>query len=190
MNDDEPDDERLFERAAAALRTPHPRDAAVRDNIVHLVHVESAGRWAGSVMRLPWWAAAAAAAAAFAIGIGTGRTLPRHTVIAGVAPAPVRVATLDPQAANAIEFVFVSPAARNVSLVGDFNGWDASATPMQRLDGKTTWSVAVRLPPGLHLYAFVVDGETWVVDPQAPLSAERSFGQRKSVVVVPGDQRS
>jgi hypothetical protein len=182
MNDGEQD--QLFERAAAALRAPHPRDAAARDDVVHLVHVESAGRWVGRATRLPWWAAIAAAAVTFAVGIGAGRAFPRPIA------AQTRVAAVDAQPANAVEFVFVSPAAQNVSLVGDFNGWDSAATPMQRSDGKTTWSVAVRLPPGLHLYAFVVDGVTWVVDPQAPLSAERSFGQRKSVVVVPGEQRS
>ena len=91
-----------------------------------------------------------------------------------------------------VEFVFVAPSARNVSLVGDFNGWDASATPMRRTDGRTTWSVAVQLPAGRHVYAFVVDGDAWVADPQAPLAPEQWYGQRNSVVVVAasGDRRS
>ena len=180
----EQEQDQIFARAAAELRTPHPRDAAARDDLVHLIHLESAGRWASRVMRLPWWAAVAAAAVTFAVGIGAGRTFPR------AAAREARVASVDPQPASAVEFIFISPAAQNVSLVGAFNGWDAAATPMQRTDGKTTWSVAVRLPPGVHVYAFVIDGKTWVVDPQAPLSAEQSFGQRKSIVIVPGEQRS
>jgi hypothetical protein len=182
MTDDR--SERLFERAAEALRTPVARDTMARDDVVHLVHVESAGRWAGHVMRLPWWAAVAAAAVAFAVGIGAGRIYPRPAV------PLTRIAARDDASSGTVEFVFVSPTATNVSLVGDFNGWDAAATPMKRADGRTTWSVAVRLPVGVHGYAFVVDGVTWVVDPQAPLSADKWFGQRKSVVVVSGDQRS
>jgi 1,4-alpha-glucan branching enzyme len=90
-----------------------------------------------------------------------------------------------------VEFVFVAPGARNVSLVGDFNGWDAAATPMRRTDGRTTWSVALRLPAGRHVYAFVIDGDAWVADPQAPLAPEQWFGQRNSVVIVAsaGDRR-
>jgi len=90
-----------------------------------------------------------------------------------------------------VEFVFVAPTARNVSLVGDFNGWDAKATPMRRTDGRTTWSVAVPLPAGRHVYAFVVDGDAWVADPQAPLAPEQWYGQRNSVVIVAslGDRR-
>ena len=51
-------------------------------------------------------------------------------------------------------------------------------------DGRTTWSVAVQLPAGRHVYAFVVDGDAWVADPQAPLAPEQWYGQRNSVVIV------
>jgi hypothetical protein len=63
---------------------------------------------------------------------------------------------------------------------------------MRRTDGRTTWSVAVQLPAGRHVYAFVVDGDAWVADPQAPLAPEQWYGQRNSVVVVAasGDRRS
>jgi hypothetical protein len=62
---------------------------------------------------------------------------------------------------------------------------------MRRTDGRATWSVSVPLAAGRHVYAFVVDGNDWVTDPQAPLSPEQWYGQRNSVVVVPvGDRRS
>jgi 1,4-alpha-glucan branching enzyme len=31
-----------------------------------------------------------------------------------------------------VEFRYYHPTARNVYLVGDFNGWENTATPMQR----------------------------------------------------------
>ncbi len=82
-----------------------------------------------------------------------------------------------------VRFVYVSPAARRVTLVGGFNGWNPDATPMQRASGGKVWITSVELPPG-HLYAFVVDDSTWVADPQAPLAPEDWFGARNSVLVV------
>ena len=178
------DDEELFERAGAALRTPSPNDAAAREALVQAIRAEP--RRSPVTMRPKvsrWWVAIAAAAVAFVAGLGTGRSMSR-------APAVAKTGSGD-SAERRVEFVFVAPAARNVSLVGDFNGWDATATPMRRTDGLTTWSVAVPLAAGRHVYAFVVDGNDWVTDPQAPLSPEQWFGQRNSVVVVPvGDRGS
>jgi 1,4-alpha-glucan branching enzyme len=53
-------------------------------------------------------------------------------------------------------FEFFAPAAQEVFLVGEFNDWDAKATPMRRSpDG--TWRVQLLLSPGFHRYKFVVD---------------------------------
>lgn len=85
-----------------------------------------------------------------------------------------------------VKFVFPgSPAASSVSLVGDFNGWDTSKTPMVR-DRSGSWSVALPLNAGRHVYAFVVDGTTWASDPSAPLAPDDGFGHASSVKNVPG----
>ena len=181
------DFERLYERAGAALRVPPAGDGAARDRLLERIHAESLrSTTRRGVALLPWWAALAAAVIAFAVGLGTGRAGARSaSSVAGAASAA-------DVAQRPVEFVFVAPAAKNVSLVGDFNGWDAAATPMRRTDGRTTWSVAVQLPAGRHVYAFVVDGDAWVADPQAPLAPEQWYGQRNSVVIVAstGDKRS
>ncbi|HTE43811.1 MAG TPA: isoamylase early set domain-containing protein [Gemmatimonadaceae bacterium] len=186
------DSELLFARAGAALRAPHPRDAAEIEALVRrvgaapVVHVMPARAW------LPWWVGIAAAGVAFVIGLGVGRTGGARTTVASTGGRPTLVSQVASIGGGeqSIAFVFVAPAARKVSLVGDFNGWDASATPLQRTDGRNTWSIAVRLPPGRHVYAFVIDGATWVADPQAPLAPEQWFGQRNSVIVIPEDRRS
>ena len=90
---------------------------------------------------------------------------------------------------NTIKFVLVAPHASTVSVVGDFNDWDAQATPMTRTSASGTWSVALRLPAGRHVYAFVVNGEhgtKWVADPAAPLAPEDGLGAPNSVVLVGG----
>jgi hypothetical protein len=179
------DNEELFERAGAVLRDASPHEDRARDTLISAIRAEAARPRAARRMPIsPWWIALAAAAISFAAGLGTGRSMGR-----GERAAPI--AARSDSVERHVEFVFVAPTARNVSLVGDFNGWDATATPMRRADGRTTWSVSVPLAAGRHVYAFVIDGNDWVTDPQAPLSPEQWFGQRNSVVVVPvGDHRS
>ena len=63
-------------------------------------------------------------------------------------------------------FEFRAPAAREVFLVGEFNNWNAKATPMQRgADGN--WRVELKLPPGFYHYKFVVDS-IWRCSPDHP----------------------
>jgi 1,4-alpha-glucan branching enzyme len=84
-----------------------------------------------------------------------------------------------------VKFVLTAPQAGRVAIVGDFNGWDSSASPaIRQPDG--TWATYVTLHPGRHVYSFVVDGAHFVNDPAAPLAPDDGYGQRNSVVVVAG----
>ena len=83
-------------------------------------------------------------------------------------------------------FVFVTHGATKVSIVGDFNQWNADATPMQRIDDTNAWKVTVPLSAGRHLYSFYAvgaDGEKWIADPNAP-SSDDGFGRANSVILV------
>jgi len=80
-------------------------------------------------------------------------------------------------------FVFVAPQAGKVSLVGDFNDWDASKVPLVRVPNSGLWKVTVPLPAGRHLYQFVVDGN-WLPDPGAPVAGDDGFGRTNSVRIV------
>ena len=99
---------------------------------------------------------------------------------ADVTLAPVEAQA--PDTVQVVQFVFVAPDARQVALVGDFNDWDAEATPLQVQSGEM-WTVEIPLEPGRHRYAFIVDGEEWQADPQAP-KAPGGFGAPSSVVTV------
>jgi hypothetical protein len=84
-------------------------------------------------------------------------------------------------------FVFVTHGATGVSVVGDFNQWDAAATPMRRIDNTNAWTVTVPLSAGRHLYSFHAvgtDGEKWIADPNAPAAPDDGFGRVNSVVLV------
>jgi hypothetical protein len=81
-----------------------------------------------------------------------------------------------------VQFVLVAPDANTVSLVGDFNHWDARAAPLRQGDGGV-WSVVLPLAKGAFSYSFVVNGDDWRADPMAP-TAPDDFGRPSSVVYV------
>lgn len=89
-------------------------------------------------------------------------------------------------AARGVQFVLVEPHAVNVSLVGDFNDWDATRTPMHRTPADGLWSAVVPLEPGRYRYAFLIDGRLWVADPTAPTARDDDFGAPSSVLTVGG----
>ena len=107
----------------------------------------------------------------------------------GRAPRVPEIQAPTSDTVRVIKFVLVAPHAATVSVVGDFNDWDAKATPMTRTPTGGTWSVAVPLNAGRHVYAFVVNGANgtqWVADPSAPLAPEDGLGAPNSVVLVGG----
>lgn len=70
-----------------------------------------------------------------------------------------------------------------VSLIGDFNGWDADAMPMKRRkDG--SWSLEVELEPG-HEYQFLyqLGGELYANDDAADAYIPNPFGTGENSVI-------
>jgi 1,4-alpha-glucan branching enzyme len=132
-----------------------------------------------------------AAAAGFAgiVALGTWAAASRRlTADAGrvaVAPAtgPAAGAARAADTVHIVRFVFVSREARDVALVGDFNGWAKGATRLEPAGRPGVWTVSVALPPGRHEYAFIVDGRQWATDPFAAPHADE-FGTESSVVTI------
>jgi len=82
-----------------------------------------------------------------------------------------------------VRFVFVDAAATQVALVGDFNGWNAVATPLASAGVPGVWAVSLPLGTGRHEYAFVVDGIRWAADAFAPRRTDE-FDTESSVLTV------
>ena len=82
---------------------------------------------------------------------------------------------------DGVRFTFANAAATSVSVAGNFNEWSATANPLAR-SGKV-WTAVVTLPPGEHLYMYIVDGK-WMVPPLAEEYADDGFGSRNGVVIV------
>lgn len=108
---------------------------------------------------------------------------PLAAAVAVVCAGAVLWAGLDARSQDVpVQFVYVAEWARSVSLAGDFNGWDASRTPLVRGEGGV-WSVVLDLTPGTFHYSFVVDGAQWHGDPSAPTVSD-DFGRPSSLVYV------
>jgi 1,4-alpha-glucan branching enzyme len=136
---------------------------------------------------------ALAAACLVLIGVAAGRkTSDRRPVNSTVVAATQTLRATDSvlQSGKVVQvFVLSAPDAKRVSLVGDFNNWSLSATPMVRAVGGGLWTVTVPLSAGRHEYNFVVSqdgGIEWRVDPRAPLSPDDGLGHPNSVIVVRG----
>jgi hypothetical protein len=83
-----------------------------------------------------------------------------------------------------VAMAFELANAKSVSVVGDFNGWDPTVTPMQRIGKDGPWSATVLAKPGRHTYAYMVDGTTLVADPRAPRAKSTDFEGDASVMMV------
>jgi hypothetical protein len=133
-------------------------------------------------------AAGFAIAAAFGLRRSASENRAEERRLTGEFPVPAtgEYAAASRSADNLLptRFYFVNPTAKQVSLVGEFNGWDKRATPLSQVPGKDLWVAEVKLQPGRYQYAFFVDGKEWVADPRAPQAAGDDFGQPNSVVTV------
>jgi 1,4-alpha-glucan branching enzyme len=81
-----------------------------------------------------------------------------------------------------VNFVCVAPAAKHVSLIGDFNDWHPNSHPMKRQpDG--AWMIQVPLSHGPHHYLFCVDGAL-VLDPRAQGVVRTSENEKVSLITI------
>ena len=182
------------EYIAHEARRPVVTDQAARERIMAAVRAEPLPRRRSAVVERVWERVLAPRSftlspmtssliAAGLIGIGVlAGALGSNRDGRTTAGRPTAVAPRLPVSDTVVMFVFVAPNAGKVSLVGDFNDWDETRSPMMRADKDGRWSVTLPLSVGRHTYAYVVDG-TWHADPNAPMTGD-GFGHMNSVKLV------
>ncbi len=207
---DDAAEQAFAERISAPLRRPERLSAGFEKRLMDAVRAEAAAErvplaasvptatdvnrssswgWLASLLRPRWHVspiAGLALAAGFAGVVALGTlylTSVRKNLVEVPLAATTTVETDQPARGSVVQFVLVQPNATSVELVGDFNSWQRGETPLQEA-GPGIWTITLPLEPGRHQYAFVVDGEHWVLDPSAPRSIERDFGVHSSVVTV------
>jgi len=182
------DDTSKLDRAIGLLREPVSIDPSLDRRIMDEIEsLPSPGGWKKRVWAVYDWLmrgrpvrvsplGGLAVAASVAAIVVLGRTEPSS--LDGTAPLTTALQ------GSAVQFVIVAPTATEVSLVGDFNDWNPTATPMQLVAENRVWSVTIPLNAGRYRYAFLVDGNTWLSDPTAPPVGDDEFGRPGSVVTI------
>lgn len=173
-------------------RRPVVTDAEARDRVMAAIHAEPVPRrigvwqriFAPRALSLSPVTGALLAAGIFGIGVIAGEFSSIRHGRASVAQPPVAVVPRPAVSDTVVKFVISLPRAQQVSLVGDFNDWDVAKTPMARSAHGGLWTVTVPLSAGRHVYAFVVDGSSWIADPSAPFAPDDGFGHANSVKIV------
>jgi hypothetical protein len=151
--------------------------------------LEAAGRARGArgaFQRRWWWGGVAAAVLVLAVARPWNPRHLREQAVGAPASDPIVVPEggVSEGPDGVVRFALRLPdGAKAVSLVGDFNGWDAAATPMARSGSGAEWSAQLPLSPGRHAYAFVIDGTQWIVDPMAPQVPDADLGPTNAVIV-------
>ncbi len=84
---------------------------------------------------------------------------------------------------DAAVFVTLYPRAKSVQLAGDFNNWQPSQTPMEKVGDSGVWQTKIKLPHGRYRYRLVVDGQ-WQQDPYNEKTEMNPFGDLNSIVEV------
>jgi len=117
---------------------------------------------------------------AFAAVAAAVLALPESRPPTAAVPTPLVAASAEPPVY--VQFRIAVPDARTVALAGTFTGWKPAVALHRTGDGE--WTALVPLRPGVHDYAFVVDGDRWVSDPNAP-QVDDSFGGTNSRISLP-----
>ena len=181
-----PDERAFLERIAPSLKAPESHKAGFEDRVMAVVRAEAPLRYPG--VRAPWWRRPRTLRLSPLAGLGLAAGFTGLVALATLATADrlgtgkeLPVATVD--TVHLVRFAISAPDARRVALVGDFNGWTKSGTELTASEVAGVWTITLPLPPGRHQYAFLIDGERWVIDPTATVVHDE-FGTETSVVTV------
>jgi hypothetical protein len=143
------------------------------------------------------WSAVGLAAAAAIVGFfARGAWAPtsaesrEHVDALASAPAPA-AAGMTPVSTSRLDaamiprqFVLENSRARRVSVVGDFNKWNAASDPMTQSGVGGLWSAMIPMVPGRHVYGFMIDDSLFVLDPREPRARDPDLGTEASVIMV------
>ncbi len=76
------------------------------------------------------------------------------------------------------------PLPQQVTVVGDFNGWDRAQGRMAFNMEHQMWVGELRLKPGTYRYKMLLDKDRWIEDPRALDRAPDGYGGFSSVTKV------
>jgi hypothetical protein len=183
-----------LDRVIDALKEPVTIDASLDKRVMSEIERLPAHEPQTARVSLPWrarrWTVRVSPLGGLAVAAAVGGiALSAILLSRGGEPTITPAVTANSQtttpAPKVTQFVLIAPDAESVALVGDFNDWTPAGTRLIRQAGDGVWWINLTLPPGRYRYAFIVDGEKWRNDPNAP-AAEDEFGRANSVITIGG----
>jgi hypothetical protein len=128
-------------------------------------------------------------------GLLAAAALASVVLVPALRPGPAQPPSPSGQAAEAVpgeeaftvfvQFRLHAPEASEVRLAGSFTEWEPVHT-LHRAEGGN-WTVLVAMEPGIHDYAFVVDGADWRADPSAPRVDDGFGGENSRLALLLGN---
>jgi len=84
---------------------------------------------------------------------------------------------------DGLTFMFAAPPGENITVAGDFNGWDPYMYELKEYPAGV-YSLTLPLPSGTHQYVFFYRGRRYV-DPHNPNRIYAKDGSAASIITVP-----
>jgi hypothetical protein len=79
-------------------------------------------------------------------------------------------------------FVLFQSGIKQVEIAGSFTNWQR--IPLQA-DGATGyWEITLKIPPGEHVFSYILDGKKILADPTIPVTEKDDFGTLNSILIV------
>ena len=85
-------------------------------------------------------------------------------------------------ATRRIPFSVNAPRAERVVVTGTFTDWSRDGVALRKASNGQ-WGTVLSLPPGVHQYRLIIDGE-WCDDPMAKKQVPNAFGGSNCVLEV------
>ncbi len=83
-----------------------------------------------------------------------------------------------------VVFRLVNPMASEVAVIGTFNHWNPQGYQMQRENTDAPWELHLDLASGEYAYAFLIDVQWVVPDPDSLWQQDDGFGNSNSKLIV------
>ena len=189
----------FIDQIAAELRRPVRLDPRFDDRVMAALDApEVIELHPDRQMRRPWivrpWTLRVSPIAAFAVAaalvgvVAMGAWQLRAPQQVQVATQPIEGGSLVPvsntgESSVVIQqFTYYQKGLKSISLVGDFNDWNADSTMLTEVS-PGVWTVSLQLRPDVYQYQFILNGTQRVTDPTMP-QISNDFGSPNSVVKV------
>ena len=90
---------------------------------------------------------------------------------------------LPSETGRTVRFELMAEPGSQVFVVGTFNNWNPTATPLKDNPDGGHFKADLHIPAGRHEYKFVVNG-VWAVDPKSVDWSRNAYGSLNSVLHV------